>query len=219
MSGLARKARLALIGGLARQERASSGPPGLAPRTGGHCVEPPGASEGSCGQLLEHAKPWDSIVLDEAHDPGRWGAGSAQEKWPNVLLRLMQQLKDWTKGLVLLTATPMRVHAAEARDLLDSPGLPDEWIAHRRVPPCAYDRLGPIQASHPVIDWLRSSYFGAIWFVPSTSIRDRIDAFSTESEAWPLIEDLKAFRWARAARINIIWEKVALDQSGDCVIG
>ena len=76
-----------------------------------------------------------------------------------MLLRLMQRLKDWTKGLVLLTATPMRVHPAEVRDLLDFLGLPDEWVARRRLLPCAYDRLGPIHARRPVIDWLRSSLY------------------------------------------------------------
>ena len=77
-------------------------------------------------QLLE-AKPWDLIVLDEAHHARRRGAGSAQEKGPNMLLRLMQQLKERTKGLVLLTATPMQVHPAEVWDLLDILGLPEEW--------------------------------------------------------------------------------------------
>ena len=77
-------------------------------------------------ELLE-AKPWDLIVLDEAHHARRRGAGSAQEKGPNMLLRLMQQLKERTKGLVLLTATPMQVHPAEVWDLLDLLGLPEEW--------------------------------------------------------------------------------------------
>ena len=77
-------------------------------------------------QLLE-AKPWDLIVLDEAHHARRRGAGSTQEKGPNMLLRLMQQLKERTKGLVLLTATPMQVHPAEVWDLLDLLGLPEEW--------------------------------------------------------------------------------------------
>ena len=77
-------------------------------------------------QLLE-AKPWDLIVLDEAHHARRRGAGSAQEKGPNMLLRLMQQLKERTEGLVLLTATPMQVHPAEVWDLLDLLGLPEEW--------------------------------------------------------------------------------------------
>ena len=78
-------------------------------------------------QLLKDADPWDLIVLDEAHHARRRGAGSAKEKGPNMLLRLMQQLKERTEGLVLLTATPMQVHPAEVWDLLDLLGLPEEW--------------------------------------------------------------------------------------------
>ena len=77
--------------------------------------------------LLEDAEPWDLVVLDEAHHARRRGAGSASEGGPNALLRLMRELKDRTKGLVLLTATPMQVHPIEVWDLLDLLGLPREW--------------------------------------------------------------------------------------------
>ena len=79
--------------------------------------------------LLEHAEPWDLVVLDEAHHARRRGAGGRQEGGPNALLRLMRALKAKTEGLVLLTATPMQVHAIEVWDLLDLLGLPDEWTA------------------------------------------------------------------------------------------
>jgi hypothetical protein len=39
----------------------------------------------------------------------------------------MQQLKEKTDGLLLLTATPMQVHPLEIWDLLDLLGLPEEW--------------------------------------------------------------------------------------------
>ena len=54
-----------------------------------------------------------------------WLAG----RRPNALLRLMQGLKDRTRGLVLLTATPMQVHPIEVWDLLHLLGLPPEWTA------------------------------------------------------------------------------------------
>ncbi len=79
--------------------------------------------------LLEHAAPWDLIVLDEAHHARRRAAGSPQEGGPNALLRLMQGLKDRAQGLVLLTATPMQVHPVEVWDLLNLLGLPPEWSA------------------------------------------------------------------------------------------
>ncbi|MDZ3835937.1 MAG: SNF2-related protein [Rhodospirillales bacterium] len=77
--------------------------------------------------LLESAEPWDLVVLDEAHHARRQGAGSASEKGPNQLLRLMQGLRKRTQGLVLLTATPMQVDPIEVWDLLNLLGLPPEW--------------------------------------------------------------------------------------------
>ena len=77
--------------------------------------------------LLEDAAPWDLVVLDEAHHARRRAAGSATDRRPNTLLRLMQGLKERTDGLVLLTATPLQVHPVELWDLLDLLGLPSEW--------------------------------------------------------------------------------------------
>ena len=79
--------------------------------------------------LLEGAEPWDLIVLDEAHHARRRAAGSQQEGGPNALLRLMQGLKERTRGLILLTATPMQVHPIEVWDLLNLLDLPTEWSA------------------------------------------------------------------------------------------
>lgn len=78
-------------------------------------------------ELLEQAEPWDLIVLDEAHHARRKGAGSNNDKGPNQLLQLMLRLKERTKGLVLLTATPMQVDPIEVWDLLNLLGLPQEW--------------------------------------------------------------------------------------------
>ena len=79
--------------------------------------------------LLAEAEPWDLVVLDEAHHARRRGAGSQSEGGPNALLRLMRGLKERTRGLMLLTATPMQVHPVEIWDLLDLLGLPPEWTA------------------------------------------------------------------------------------------
>ena len=78
-------------------------------------------------ELLKDAEPWDLVVLDEAHHARRRAAGAASEGGPNALLQLMRSLKERTKGLVLLTATPMQVAPVEVWDLLDLFGLPPEW--------------------------------------------------------------------------------------------
>ncbi len=78
-------------------------------------------------ELINEAAPYDLIFLDEAHHARRQGVSGTQPKGPNQLLRLMQQLKDRTQGLVLLTATPMQVSPIEVWDLLNLLGLPQLW--------------------------------------------------------------------------------------------
>jgi len=81
-------------------------------------------------ELLENAEPWDLIVLDEAHHARRKGGGAGvEDDRPNQLLRLMKRLREKTKGLILLTATPMQVSPVEVWDLLDLVGLPSQWNA------------------------------------------------------------------------------------------
>ena len=77
--------------------------------------------------LLECSAPWDLIVLDEAHHARRRAAGGIREKGANQLLRLMQGLAARTKGLLLLTATPMQVDPVEVWDLLALLGMPELW--------------------------------------------------------------------------------------------
>ncbi|KYC37320.1 helicase [Scytonema hofmannii PCC 7110] len=76
-------------------------------------------------QLLE-AEPWDLVVLDEAHHARRKSPQDRKET-PNRLLELMQQLKENTKSLLLLSATPMQIDAIEIFDLLHLLGLQGHW--------------------------------------------------------------------------------------------
>ena len=78
-------------------------------------------------QELIDADPWDLLVVDEAHHARRRAPGTPQEGPPNRLLRLMQQINDKAKSLLLVTATPMQVHPVELWDLLNLLGLPEEW--------------------------------------------------------------------------------------------
>ncbi|MBD2166411.1 DEAD/DEAH box helicase family protein [Calothrix membranacea FACHB-236] len=76
-------------------------------------------------QLLE-AEPWDLVVLDEAHHARRKSPQDRKDT-PNRLLELMAQLKEKTKSLVLLSATPMQIDAIEVFDLLNLLGLQGHW--------------------------------------------------------------------------------------------
>lgn len=53
-------------------------------------------------ELLE-SEPWDLVVLDEAHHARR-KSPQLRKDTPNQLLQLMEQLKDRTKALLLLSA-------------------------------------------------------------------------------------------------------------------
>ena len=75
------------------------------------------------------AGDWDLVILDEAHHARRKGRrpGGPIRNEPNRLLRLMRKLAPQTRGLLLLTATPMQVDPLELWDLLSLLGLPEEW--------------------------------------------------------------------------------------------
>lgn len=78
-------------------------------------------------ELLSNARNWDVVILDEAHHARRKSAGNVQGERPNALLYLMAGIRKKTKGLILLTATPMQVHPVEVWDLLNLLGLPENW--------------------------------------------------------------------------------------------
>jgi superfamily II DNA or RNA helicase len=74
--------------------------------------------------VLAAAKPWDAVLVDEAH-AARRRVFRANE--PNLLLGLLQEMRQ--RGLFrclwLLTATPMQLEAREVHDLLLLTGLDD----------------------------------------------------------------------------------------------
>jgi len=73
------------------------------------------------------AEPWDLVIVDEAHHARRRDFLDLRRYRPNRLLALLEQLKDRTRGLLLLTATPMQVHPVEVWDLLRLLGMPEAW--------------------------------------------------------------------------------------------
>ncbi len=77
---------------------------------------------------------WDLVVVDEAHHARRKGFINPRRR-PNRLLELLEGvdglpgLADKTRGLLLLTATPMQVNPVEVWDLLIHLGAPGRWSA------------------------------------------------------------------------------------------
>ncbi len=79
------------------------------------------------GQLLEAGR-WDLVVVDEAHHARRKDFLTDRYR-PNRLMELLNDLKEKTRGLILLTATPMQVHPVEVWDLLRVLGMGGRWGA------------------------------------------------------------------------------------------
>lgn len=83
---------------------------------------------------LLSAQPWDLIIVDEAHHARR--RDFLDERYrPNRLLELLAgaggrpALRDRTRCLYLMTATPMQVHPVEVWDLLKVLGMGGKWGA------------------------------------------------------------------------------------------
>lgn len=107
-------------------------------------------------EILEGAEPYDLVVLDEAHHARTKGAGTPQAKGPNRLLQLMRSLRRRTDGLILLTATPLQVHASELWDLLDLLGLPPAWTPDAFVR--FFSEVGKDPVTNESLDWLSALF-------------------------------------------------------------
>jgi len=128
--------------------------------------------------LLE-AEPYDLVVLDEAHHARtrRENSSSGGERLrPNTLMQLMQQLRQLTNGLLLLTATPMQVSELEVWDLLALLGMPPEWTED------AFERFFEwVEKENP--DEATLSYLAGLW-------RSSVTAFG-EAPGNAMPEDLR----------------------------
>ena len=129
-------------------------------------------------ELLE-AEPYDLVVLDEAHHARtrRENSSSGGERLrPNTLMQLMQQLRQRTNGLLLLTATPMQVSELEVWDLLALLGMPPEWTEE------AFERFFEwVEKENP--DEATLAYLAGLW-------RSSVSAFG-EAPGNAIPEDLR----------------------------
>ena len=97
--------------------------------------------------LLLDAPAWDLILLDEAHAARRQSAKEGEFNRGNLLLDLLRelQLRAQTKGLILLSATPMQIHPWEPWDLLSVLGVGGEWMVEFKDIDDYYTAIGRLQ--------------------------------------------------------------------------
>ena len=82
-------------------------------------------------QILLAAEPWDLVLLDEAHAARRRKQEEGEFNTGNLLLNLLRQLqlRRRTRGILLLSATPMQTQPWEPWDLLAVLGEGGAWLA------------------------------------------------------------------------------------------
>ncbi len=87
-------------------------------------------TEGNFPHLLA-AESWDLVILDEAHAARRREQVEGEFNRGTLLLDLLRklQLHKKTRGILLLSATPMQTHPWEPWDLLTILGEGGRWLA------------------------------------------------------------------------------------------
>jgi superfamily II DNA or RNA helicase len=90
--------------------------------------------EQNAAVVLE-APPWDLVLLDEAHAARRASQVETEFNSATLLLELVRQLqlRGRTRGVLLLSATPMQTHPWEPWDLMAILGEGAPWLADFRV--------------------------------------------------------------------------------------
>ncbi|MER3410082.1 MAG: hypothetical protein C4306_08285 [Thermoleophilia bacterium] len=85
------------------------------------------------------AKPWDLVIVDEAH--ALVESGTPRNPYRTRRTRLGEELRDSARGLLLLTATPHNGYARSFRSLI-------EVVWRRRLPPSRGSNPGADRAPH-----------------------------------------------------------------------
>jgi hypothetical protein len=131
---------------------------------------------------LAEAQEWDLVVADEAHHARRKDFLSRQYR-PNRLMELLNGaggrpgLKDKTRGLLLLTATPMQIDPIEVWDLLKVLGMGGLWGASDENFLRYFEEL---KQPYERADWrfllrMLGDYFatGGVWHGPFCAVAEK----------------------------------------------
>lgn len=149
------------------------------------------------------AKPWDLVLVDEAHHARRKDFKQHIYR-PNNLLSLLNDLKTKEKyaSLLLLTATPMQVHPLEVWDLLSTLGLGGRWGANEED---FLEYFSQLRLPFEQIDWefmfdMLSDHLATGGKLQESFIKDA----STQLGAvkWRMLEELPSQRGKREQTVS-----------------
>ena len=155
------------------------------------------------------AKPWDLVVLDEAHAARRANQVEGEFNSPTLLLGLLRRLQasGQTKGFLLMSATPMQTHPWEPWDLLQVLGEGGLWLSNFHVVSDYYGAVAALERGTctksegaVIATSLTHTDYG-----PAASDELKLPPLS-EAEAFeraltflPAADGRKAAKWLRAA--------------------
>jgi hypothetical protein len=110
-------------------------------------------TENNLAAVLQ-AKPWDLVLLDEAHAARRKEQEEGEYNTPTLLLNLLRelQLRKKARGVMLLSATPMQTHPWEPWDLMAVLGEGGPWLSEFSVVRNFYDVISSVKTGFCDLD-------------------------------------------------------------------
>ena len=104
--------------------------------------------------VVLQARPWDLVLLDEAHAARRKEQEEGEYNTPTLLLNLLRelQLRKRARGIMLLSATPMQTHPWEPWDLMAVLGEGGPWLSEFSVVRNFYEVISSVRTGFCDLD-------------------------------------------------------------------
>lgn len=142
-------------------------------------------TENNLSTVLQ-ARPWDLVLLDEAHAARRKQQEEGEYNTPTLLLNLLRELQSNRKarGILLLSATPMQTHPWEPWDLMAVLGEGGSWLSEFSVVRNFYEVISSVRTGFCPLD--KAEKASALIASDSDFPLPPLDAYGK-----PTIEDIK----------------------------
>lgn len=156
-------------------------------------------------QIVLQARPWDLVLLDEAHAARRKQQEEGEYNTPTLLLNLLRelQLKRKARGILLLSATPMQTHPWEPWDLMAVLGEGGAWLSEFSVVRNFYEVIAAVKAGFCDLEkaWKAAALIAAdpdFPFPPlDTSAMPDVDGLKDLIAFAPSTQSIEYARWLR----------------------